>query len=136
MNEDDQLPSDQAQVEKLLTFIRHDWFSVRSNWLFIGQCIFNIFGRNDGIELFRRYTGQEFFIDLEHIWRSYEKGRHGVSAIRHLARQCKPDEYYEWVGDQILRAAYIACMPTSGMTEIADICKFMFGDQFICASSK
>lgn len=137
MDEDDiQIPSIEDQASKVLTFIREEWFNVRSNWIFIGQCIYNIYG-NEGQELFSRYTKSQFRSDFERIWSSYEKTRHGLASLKYLAKDTKygkPNLYYEWMSNELIKAAYIACKPTSGMTEIADICKFMFGDQFICAS--
>lgn len=128
------VPSAKVQVEKYLHLIRNDaWITEKSNWIFIGQCIHNVFGV-DGKELFERYTISEHRDQLDEIWHSYEQTRHGVAALKHLARKINLQELKEWLLECTLQAAYGACDNTSGMTEIADICKFMFGDQFVCAS--
>lgn len=127
------LPSKVEQCKHLLTLLNIEYFDIKDNWRIIGQCVKNVCGTK-GFELFKKYTPEAFQPDLETMWSKLKKTRHGINSLKWLASKHKPEDFEEWVSDQVCKAALGALKVTAGTTQVADIVKFMYGHIILCSS--
>lgn len=128
-------PNARTQVTELMPMISVSYLKTKQGWSFIGQCMFNLFD-DAGKELWIRWTPQEFIDLVEEVWFSYTQTRHGLAAIRMLARENKPDDFRLWTRQHVAKAAIGAVQENASITEVADIARFMFGDCFICTNTE
>lgn len=127
------IPSNPIQCQKLISLITVDWLNHKHNWAFMGQCLYNVLD-DDGLELFVRYSPQQFEDQANAVWSSYQKTRHGLSALRTIARKLNKEKFNLWIDECVMAAAIGAVGECAAMTEIADIAKFKFGDYFVCSN--
>lgn len=126
------IPKSAQQVHDLLPMIDPSWYESEDNWIFVGQCLFNVLAQ-EGKVVWRNFTPRRFADSLEREWRRFEKTRYGLPALRSIARSHSPELFEEWQIDLTNKAVLNSVSETSGITEIADIAKFLFGDVFVCS---
>lgn len=127
------VPQAPVQCQRILSMLGENVLGRRPYWIHVGQCLFNILAQ-DGKELFERYTVPQFRDQLEEIWASYQRTRHGLPSLKTMASRHNKARYDEWVESVAKAAAIGALEETSAMTEIADIVKFMYDHCFICTN--
>ena len=128
------IPEHTEQVNALLPMISEKFIQNRGNWLFLGQCLHNMFGE-EGKDHWLKVTPEIFMDKVDDEFYKLRESRHGLSALRLIAKQCNKEAFTEWSHQVVLKACLGALQPTAGMTEIADIAKFLFGDTFLCTDA-
>lgn len=129
------VPQASVQCQRLLSMLGEKALGERHCWVHVGQCLYNILPAT-GKELFERFTVPQFRDQLDALWNSFEKSRHGLGSLKTMALRYNKAKYDEWMESTAKAAAIGALEETAGMTEIADIVKLMYDHLFICTNSK
>lgn len=119
------LPTDTQQVEQILPMFNEDFLSDKGIWTFVGQCLKNIYDE-DAREYWQRVTPAIYQNEFDQTFDNLRTTKHGLTSLRMLAKQCNPDKYQQWTHASVKAAALGSLQDTAGMTEIADIAKFLF----------
>lgn len=127
-----EIPSEQQQIIALLPLILPTRLEQDYYWYMLGQCLFNL-EVIDGLELWKKYSSDKFIDRCDIQWGSYEKTRYGISTIKTWIKKDNPVAFGEWHESTLQDALWNAVTPTAGKTEIADIAKFLYGDEFLCS---
>lgn len=128
------LPSEETQCQFLLTIIGPEFVQNESNWRFVGECLKNVLGRA-GLEILEPYTSENLKEELNSMWIKLPKSRYGLASLKILAERQDKEKYQKWCTDVVWTAAIGSLKKTAGMTEIADIAKFLFGHLFVCTNA-
>ena len=129
------VPEPSVQCARLLSLLGADLLNDHERWQFVGQCLYNVLGEK-GFFLFERYTSQVFQAELAAFWSDLQKTRHGLSALKTMARRANRKGFDLWMKEVVHDAAAGSLEKHAGMTEIADLARFMFGHEFVCSDSK
>lgn len=124
------LPNDDEQITTLLSMFGKDFMSNRAHWVSIGQCLKNLYDE-DGRGRFEEITPDVFKSELDEFYDDLRTTRHGLPSLKLLAKESNPERYSEWSHKSVFSAALGSLKDTAGMTEIADIAKFLFGDMYV-----
>uniref|UniRef100_A0A6C0CGN3 Bacteriophage/plasmid primase P4 C-terminal domain-containing protein n=1 Tax=viral metagenome TaxID=1070528 RepID=A0A6C0CGN3_9ZZZZ len=129
------VPASSVQCAKLLSLLGVGILGDHEKWKFVGQCVYNILGAS-GRSLFERYTPQKFQAELENFWSDLQKTKHGLAALKVMAKRANRSGLDLWMREVVHDAAAGSLVAYAGMTEIADLARFLFGHEFVCSDAK
>lgn len=127
------LPSKNDQFQMILSIIGPEYFEDVNNWKFVGECIKNILGSR-GYQLFFNYTPEERKDEAETTWKNFKKSRYGIKSMKFIAEITNKEKFQDWTHTVMFAAGIGALKKTAGMTEIADIAKFLYDHKILCTS--
>lgn len=138
------LPNLHDQCANLMQIIGSTHLENVQHWKFVGNCLKNILG-NAGYPLFEQFTPSQFgpqdnenpiAPDPKRTWSDFKKTRYGIKSLKFLAEKLNRETYDTWKTTVIWQAALGCLKKTAGVTEIADIVKFMYEPYFVCTNIK